>query len=205
MLIAGAGGHALEVKEELERINPSFKFIFFDEAGHKPDSPLSDFPLILEIADLNLHLNQSPEFALGLGNPEIRERFMNLFESMGGIYHPIHSKSSQVSPTATGVFDALSFCFIGPNTQIGKGTLINSRAHIHHQVVVGDFCEIGPGAMLLGEVKIGKKCRIGAGAILLPGISLGDEVTVGAGAVVTKNVGSKNKVIGVPARNLENS
>ncbi|GMQ29511.1 DapH/DapD/GlmU-related protein [Algoriphagus confluentis] len=205
MLIAGAGGHALEVKEELERINSSFRFVFFDETGPQSNFPLADYPVISQVEDLILHLNTSPEFVLGLGKPEIRERFMGLFEGMGGSYFPLHARTSQISPTAAGDFDALSFSFVGPSTHIGRGTLINSRAHVHHQVQVGDFCEIGPGALLLGAVKIGKKCRIGAGAILLPGVILGDEVVVGAGAVVAKNIGSKITVAGVPARPLKNS
>ena len=94
----------------------------------------------------------------------------------------------------------MPFSFIRPETKIGIGVLINTRAHVHHECRVGDFSDIGPGAMLLGNSQAGKRCRIGAGAVLLPGIKLGDDVVVGAGAVVTKDWSNNSKIVGVPAR-----
>lgn len=202
MIIAGAGGHALELKEELERINPTFSFEFFDDAGYKIDSPLINYPLLQDLGSLKSKFQQNPLFSLGVGRPDYREKFITHFEENGGTYFPVRAKSAQVSETAAGLFDAMAFAYVGPNTHLGLGVLINSRANVHHEVEIGDYSEIGPGALILGQVKIGKKCRIGAGAVLLPGVQVGDEVIVGAGAVVTKNVEDYQTVIGVPARSF---
>ncbi|MBK6732485.1 MAG: hypothetical protein IPG60_16525 [Bacteroidetes bacterium] len=34
---------------------------------------------------------------------------------------------------------------------IGLGSLINTKTSIHHDVTIGNFCEISPNATLLGE------------------------------------------------------
>lgn len=49
-------------------------------------------------------------------------------------------------------------------------------------------------------VNIGDYSQIGAGAILLPGVTIGTGVIVAAGAVVTKNVEDGVIVAGVPAK-----
>lgn len=199
MIIAGAGGHALEIKEELEKLHQKMEFQFFDDAGYQPNSPLKSFPLYQDLNLTKLCFQQDAQFALGIGKPEFREKFIKEFEHIGGEYFPVHSGTSEISISAIGLFDAMSFSFIGPNTKFGKGVLVNTRANIHHEAQIGDFTEIGPGALILGQVKIGYKCRIGAGAVILPGVELGDQVIVGAGAVVTKNMNSGKTVIGIPA------
>ena len=50
---------------------------------------------------------------------------------------------------------------------------------------------------------IGSYCFIGCGSIILPNITIGDHVIVAAGSVVTKNVPSNCIVAGNPARVLK--
>ncbi|WP_111672122.1 acetyltransferase [Algoriphagus litoralis] len=200
MLIAGAGGHALEIKEELEKLHRTMEFQFFDDAGYQLNSPLRSYPLYQDLNLTKTKFALEPQFALGIGNPDYREKFTMSFEDIGGHYFPVHSCTAEVSVSAQGLFDAMAFSFVGPKTKFGKAVLVNSRANVHHEAQIGDFTEIGPGALILGQVKIGRKCRIGAGAVLLPGVQLGDQVIVGAGAVVTKNIGSDQVVVGVPAK-----
>ena len=51
------------------------------------------------------------------------------------------------------------------------------------------------------EVIIGEDCWIGMGAIILPGVTLANGTVVGAGSVVTKSILTKNTVIaGNPAK-----
>lgn len=199
MIIAGAGGHALELKDELERLNSTFDFEFFDDAGYKIDSPLKSYPLVQDLESLKLKFVKSPLFALGVGRPAFREKFLLNFEEIGGTYFPVHAITAQISTSSKGLFDAMAFSYVGPNSRLGLGVLINARANVHHETEIGDFTEIGPGALILGQVKIGKKCRIGAGATLLPGITIGNSVIVGAGAVVTRNIEDNQTIIGVPA------
>jgi len=201
MIIAGAGGHGLEaafILRELGFLNSDI--CFFDEDKSKAQDSLFKDSLIVEVDVLKIKLKHDPRFILGVGNPIYREKLFRLLTSLGGSAYGINCVSYIEPENSSSVFDAMPYSFIGPETRIGQGVLINTRAHVHHECVVGDFSEIGPGAMLLGGSKIGRACRIGAGAIILPGVELGDWIIVGAGAVVTKSVIEKSTLVGVPAK-----
>ena len=80
---------------------------------------------------------------------------------------------------------------IGDHVDIASQVLIyNSEHDINSQ----DFHPI------LGSVEIGDFCFIGPRAIILPGVKIGKGAVVGAGAVVTKDVAEFSIVGGVPAQ-----
>ena len=56
-----------------------------------------------------------------------------------------------------------------------------------------------PDEALRGPI-LRRACRVGGGVILTPGVEIGEEAFVGSGAVVTRNVGAREVVIGVPGR-----
>lgn len=203
MIIAGAGGHGLELYQVLIQQGVADSDIyFFDNDREKLSKKEINGKGIFEESEIVKHLKNDPRFLLGVGNPIIREKLFYYFGSIGGKYVGLNCTTSVNSRILIDNFDAFPFSFVGPSVRIGKGVLINTRAHVHHECSIGDFSEIGPGSMLLGASKIGSKCRIGAGAILLPGVRLGDEVIVGAGAIVTKSVMEKSVLVGIPAKPL---
>lgn len=201
MVIAGAGGHGQEVFQLL--VNQGFEpegLIFFDEDVTKKGRRIGGTEIITDWDTLNKEIEKDPRFCLGVGNPESRQNLTQKIENLGGRLFGLKGSFLDSFYNVPVEFDQMSFTFIGPSTKIGKGVLINTRANVHHGVEIGDFSEIGPGALLLGEVKIGKMCRIGAGAIVLPGVILGNRVIVGAGAVVTKNRITQGIIKGIPAK-----
>lgn len=200
MIIAGAGGHALEVLDELERLGTIDLLCFFDEINKGVPKVHGKYEVLYGLKELEEALFKDNRFFLGVGSPKIRERLYKIFISRGGKFTPLHALTSRISPSATGVFDALAFSFIGAEVELGIGTLINVRANIHHQSMLGNFVEVSPGALVLGKVKIGDFSKIGAGSVILPGIQIGKRVTIGAGAVVTKDVPDDCIAKGIPAR-----
>lgn len=203
MVIAGAGGHGLEVFQSLvDQGVVESELLFFDEDISKKKSHPFPERVICSLDHISEIFQKNSEFCLGVGNPIHRQNLELLLTKIGGTLKGLAHPSAIFDQTHVFTFvDKMAFSFVGPNTNLGKGVLVNVRANIHHDCKVGEYTEIGPGAMLLGGSTIGEKCRIGAGAVILPGVSLGDEIIVGAGAVVTKDCFQAGAILkGVPAK-----
>ena len=206
MIIAGARGHGLEVLQLLS--NQGFdakKIMFFDEEPTKKYNRLLGRPVVTTWDEIEEEILHDSTFCLGVGNPVYRKKLTEQLENLGGKLLDCPAVLLILFIKTLLLLIKCPTLYIGPETKIGKGVLINTRANLHHESEVGEYTEIGPGAMLLGGVRVGKMCRIGAGAIVLPRVELGNNVIVGAGAVVTRNLGSKFTVVGVPARTLKDA
>jgi sugar O-acyltransferase (sialic acid O-acetyltransferase NeuD family) len=201
MIIAGAGGHAREILDLLV-LQAGEEVFLFDNVNTSVTHTISGYPLIYTSEAATKQLQKDPRFIIGTGNPSVRQKMYDLFVELGGKSFTFIASTARVSVQEVVIGDGVNImhdAFISTRVQIGKGTLINVRAHLHHDVITGDFCEIGPAALLLGSVHIGHRVSIGAGAILLPGLEVGDGAVIGAGAVVTKKVTAGQTVKGNPA------
>ncbi|MBV9007227.1 MAG: N-acetyltransferase [Solirubrobacterales bacterium] len=98
--------------------------------------------------------------------------------------------------------------------RIGERVLIQTDVYVTAGSVVEDEVFLGPGVLttnddamgrhppgqpLVGAV-FGRACRVGGGVVIVPGVVIGPEAYVAAGAVVTRDVGEREVVMGVPAR-----
>lgn len=120
---------------------------------------------------------------------------------------PVHPTSTVINPeniycgieTSPGIspgnyIQALGKVVIGDYTQIAPNVgiisanheLTDNRMHIHSEVIIGKYCWIG------------------MGAIVLPGVELGDYTIVAAGSIVTKSFIEGYCVIGGnPAKKIK--
>jgi acetyltransferase-like isoleucine patch superfamily enzyme len=115
---------------------------------------------------------------------------------------------------------------IGASTVVGRGSCIDFGAVVGERVliqtgvyvtgasVVEDDVFLAPGVLTTNDDTMGRHppgaglrgavfrraCRVGGGAVLVPGVEIGVEAFVAAGAVVTRDVGEREVVMGVPAR-----
>lgn len=201
MIVAGAGGHALELLDILISNGETKGVFFFDEINVDKYFQ-GTYPILSTENEVKKEFLEDPRFILGTGNPKVRHQFYSRFSNLGGKLISVQGKGVAFSNFSIGAdqADIFNLCFIGANTQIGKGCLINTGAQIHHEVKIGEFTEVNPGAVLLGKVEIGSFCSIGANATILPKVKIGNSVTVGAGSVVTQDVQDGVIVMGVPGR-----
>ena len=194
VLIIGAGGLAKQCLSTL-REKTNYIFTFYDSVSENPN----DFGhSSTSILDPSLY----EYYAVCLGSPEYREFFSIALNSL--IPFPIISDKSirhDFAKQGKGCI-VLENTLIEPYSIIGNQVLLNHGAKVFHDVEIGDYCEIMPGATLLGGCKIGRSCRIGANATILPNVIIGDNVVVGAGAVVTKDISSNRTVVGIPAKDI---
>ena len=86
--------------------------------------------------------------------------------------------------------------------RVGDFTILNTGAIVEHDCQIGNGVHVMPGAALVGSVRVDDFASIGSNATLLPGIRVGTGAIVGAGAVVTRDVGERAIVVGVPARQV---
>ena len=115
-------------------------------------------------------------------------------------------------------------CFIGPFTEIQKGTVIGARSRVQthaficEMVTIGEDCFVGHGVMFINDVfstgrpaggrkelwretVIGNRVSIGSNATILA-VRIADDVVIGAGAVVTRDIATAGTYAGNPARRL---
>jgi sugar O-acyltransferase (sialic acid O-acetyltransferase NeuD family) len=84
----------------------------------------------------------------------------------------------------------LAGAVVQPASSLGGNALINTRASVDHDCVIGEHVHICPGAVLCGGVSVGEGALIGAGAVIGPGRRIGEGAVIGAGQVVMSDVAS---------------
>ena len=98
--------------------------------------------------------------------------------------------------------------------RVGDRVSIQTDVYVTAGAVVEDDVFLGPGVLTTNDDTMGRHprgeplrgpvfrhaCRVGGGAVLVPGVVIGAEAFVAAGAIVTRDVGERDVVIGVPAR-----
>lgn len=96
---------------------------------------------------------------------------------------------------------------IGPNVKILANAHICGGTTIGYGSVIGmgvittdDDDPLNWQEKQRKPVTIGEYVQIGSGAVILPGVTIGDRAVVGAGAVVRRNVPAGVTVLGIPAR-----
>jgi acetyltransferase EpsM len=76
---------------------------------------------------------------------------------------------------------------------------VNTAATVDHDNLLERCCHIFPNATLTGGVRVGEFTNIGSGAVVNPYLKIGKYSYVGAGAVVIRDVEEGVTVAGVPA------
>lgn len=71
--------------------------------------------------------------------------------------------------------------YVGPNSRISEGVIVNTASVIEHDCVIGRFSHVGPGAVVCGGVSIGDEVLIGAGAVVAPNSRVPSGTLVKAG------------------------
>lgn len=146
---------------------------------------------------------------VAIGGWHGRDRFAmhSLFRRRGlltpVLAHPsaIVSYSAQVGAGT----QILALANVGAGSRLGEACIVNHRASVDHECVLGNGVHLAPGATLCGCINVGDNVFIGAGAVVIPRISIGHDAVVGAGAVVIRDVPAGATVAGNPAQVIKSS
>lgn len=188
----GASGHAKVIIEILRALgkdtgclyddNPQGKLLH-GKPVFKPIEKKVEGPLIVSIGSCQ-------------ARKLVAERFHDLDFSTA--IHP----SAIISDTASieeGTV-IMAGTIINADVKIGKHCILNTKASVDHECIIGDYVHIAPGVTLSGNVKVGDCTWIGVGSCVKQGIKIGENCMIGAGSVIVSDIPDNSTAYGNPAR-----
>ncbi|OOB79910.1 MAG: serine acetyltransferase [Epulopiscium sp. Nuni2H_MBin003] len=206
IILLGAGGHALVVKDIIQSRNEYNIVGVVDKRFKKGEKVWDGIHCLGSDEELeNLYKKGLKNIALcigGLSNLTKRADIYISLKTIGYNLPILLHENTCVSKSATigeGTC-VMPFSVINANAHIGKINIINTLSVVEHDCNISDNVHISPRACVLGGVTVGKNTHIGAGAVVNQTLEVGENVVVGSGAVVTKNILANKKVMGVPAQ-----
>ena len=145
------------------------------------------------------------QFLLSQGNMKIRKDVTDKIKAVGGITPSLIHPTAIVSRFANISDDGVCIganCIIQADVTINAGSVIRDMALVCHQTSIGNYCFVGPKALVGAHISIEDLAFIGQSSLLVSGKvkNVGTNTLVGAGAVVTKALPANIVVVGNPAR-----
>ncbi|MDL5051584.1 acetyltransferase [Oscillatoria amoena NRMC-F 0135] len=207
--IYGAGGLGREI-QSLLRFLPEWKLEGYYDDGKRKGESVGVSKILGGEKDLGVAENSGSIFLIiGIGSPDVKARIVSTITS-NRISFPqlIHPNAVIQDPGSVKLGDGVVITagvILTTGISTGRHVLLNLNCTVGHDVTIGDYSSIMPGANISGNVQIGKKVLIGAGSNILNGVSIGDDAIVGAGSVVVNDVKSGETVVGVPAKPIKRS
>ena len=188
-----SGGFGREAVWTVERINGASQQPLWNVIGFADDDPkkasgnFEGYPLLGSV-DKASHDYPGASVFVAIGDNGIRRE---MYAKLRGHDFPaIIDPTAQVSPTTEfkhGTYIAVG-AVVSVGTEIGKFVIVNARAGIGHDSVVGDFANIAPGVSLSGHTTIGEDVMMGTNSCTAPGMTVGDKAIVACGTPVLRNV-----------------
>ena len=207
VIVLGAGGHAKVLVAALARLKVRVLGLV-DADPAKKNSRILDVPVLGDDSAVLAHAPESVLLINGLGTigpttarRDLYDRFVargyrfaTLVDPLALIAGPVEfSHGAQV----------LAGAVLQPGVSLGVNCIVNTRASIDHDCVIGAHVHIAPGATLSGNVHVGDGSHIGTGASIIHDIRIGAGCIIGVGAAVVHDVPDGVTAAGVPARILD--
>jgi sugar O-acyltransferase (sialic acid O-acetyltransferase NeuD family) len=193
VIVYGGGGHGKSLIELIRSLGDLRVHGIIDDGLVMGESVLGCPVLggednLSRIYDLGIHL--AVNAVGGIGNIHSRIKVFDRL-TQSGFYFPILIHPSAVIESSASLSPGVQVfphAYIGSETCIGFGVIINTGAVISHDCIVEDYANISPGALLAGGVTIGARTLIGMGVTINLGVSIGSDVRIGNSAVVKGDV-----------------
>ncbi|MCC6147096.1 MAG: NeuD/PglB/VioB family sugar acetyltransferase [Anaerolineaceae bacterium] len=126
----------------------------------------------------------------GIGDVSVRLRVFDLLAKTGfscpNLVHP--NAWVETSAVLEGGVQVLVHTYVGTESTIGFGSVLNANVVISHDCRIGRCVNLSPGALLAGDVWIGDFTQVGMGATINLHARIGARVRIGNGATVKKDI-----------------
>lgn len=208
-VIWGCAGHA-KVLTSIIKSQGGEVLAFFDNKDVV--SILPGVPVYLGEAGFKKWTSEAKNFTsvtglVAIGGPRGADRVIiqNIFREAGLVLNPLIHPTAFVCNTAIlgDGTQVLAQAVVATDSKLGFACIVNHKASIDHECLIGNGVHIAPGATVCGCVSIGDNTMIGAGSVILPRLRIGADSIIGAGAVITKDVLERSVIVGNPGRPIQ--
>ena len=198
LVIIGAGGFGREAVWTAETAGFEVAGVCDDDPGAAPRCAGRPFLGILEDAVRDGRLLVSDTFFfVAIGRNAMRRALFERAVACGLKPAAVMSPNAVIAPgvqMGEGSY-AGPGCVISVGTRIGRGVIVNNLASVGHDVTVGDFAQICPGAAISGGCVIGEEALLGTHATVIPLKRIGAGATLGAGALALRDVADGESIV----------
>ncbi|WP_426712958.1 acetyltransferase [Cronobacter muytjensii] len=141
------------------------------------------------------------EVAIAIGEPALRQRLAQKLAGVAPLATLIHPNVD--IPTQSEIRPGAIICdgaFISCGVTIGENVLIQPRACVGHDCVIGAYSVVSSLVALAGHCEVGERVFIGMNSCVKEQTRIGDDAIVGMGSAVFSDVADATIVLGNPAR-----
>lgn len=207
VIIIGGGGHAKVLIDTLLLNNINILGIADADLSQKGNSLLGITVIGGDDAVFK-HGFKKIQLVNGIGSVGLlikRQRVFDKFKDKGFTFTSVIHPSAVVASDAEICEGAqiMAGAIIQPGSRIGRNTIVNTKASVDHDCIIGDHVHIAPGVTLSGGVTVGAGTHIGTGATVIHGVCIGRGSVVGAGTLVLRDVPDGVTFVGAKARAVE--
>lgn len=165
------------------------------------------------ILESDVDRSQEMGYVIGIGDNGIRQRIAQRYAGRLSFVNLIHPSASfgkgqrELLEDKRGVIVCAGVRLTN-NIQVGNFCIFNLNSTISHDVIVGEFVYVAPGAHVTGNVHIEARAWIGTGVVINQGTEsrkrhIGTDTTIGSGAVVVRDCAPNAIYVGIPARRIK--
>lgn len=165
------------------------------------------------ILESDIDRYQDMGYVIGIGDNGIRQHIAQRYTDRLRFTNLIHPSASfgkgqrELLEAKRGIIVCAGVRLTN-NIQVGNFCIFNLNSTISHDVVIGEFVYVAPGAHITGNVHIDARAWIGTGVAINQGTEtrrryIGADTTIGSGAVVVKDCEPNAIYIGIPARRIK--
>ena len=159
LLVIGAGGHGMVVKETAEAIGYD-KVDFVDDASSIA---------IGKVSDLANFVDEYKEAFVGIGNNNFRKTLLDKLEQYGYsvpvLIHPAAYVSKSARIEVGTIIEPMAI--VNANSKVGKGCIISVGAIVDHDVELQYCVHVNAGAICKAGSKVEECRKLQAGEVVL--------------------------------------
>lgn len=193
IVVYGGGGHGKTVIEFLRSLQ-TYRIVGVLDDGLNAGERILGLPVLGGSQLLPELYSQGIRLAVnavgGIGHISTRIKIFDRLIKAGFACPALAHPSAFIEPSATisaGV-QVFAHGYLGSESRIGFGCIINTGAIVSHDCLLGEYVNVSPGAILAGEVQIGNEALIGMGTTINLRVRVGARARIGNGATIKEDV-----------------